>query len=137
MLKKLNFDQRILMVKEPQEPLKLNLHFSGEEVIVTLHDLPRSTFKVIKWNFDWVIVPLSCRHIENIIQYKTLPPTQNISPAKCGRAILEIRGNRLISFYTSLLNASPHVRHWNIEMKCFQSGLCTILKIIEILMDFK
>lgn len=76
MHKKLNFDQRILMVKEPQEPLKLNLHFSGEEVIMTVHDLPRSTSKVIKWNYDWVIVPISCcrtlasksYHIENIIQ---------------------------------------------------------------------
>lgn len=33
MHKKLNFDQIILMVKEPQEPLELNLHFSDEEVI--------------------------------------------------------------------------------------------------------
>lgn len=83
---------------------------------MTVHDLSRSTSKVIKWNYDRVIVPLSCcltlasksYHIENIVQYKTLLPTQNTSPAKRGRAILEVRGNRPISFYTSFLHASPH-----------------------------
>lgn len=110
-----------------------------------VHDLPRTTSKVIKWNNDWVIVPLSCcltlasksYDTENIVQYKTLLPTQNISPEKCGRAILEVRGNQPISFYISLLHASPHARYWNIEMKHFQSGLFTVLKIIQILTHFK
>lgn len=145
MHKKLNLDPRILMVKEPQEPLKLNLHFSGEEVIMTVYDLPKSTFKVIKWNYDWVIIPLNyCRildskgyHIENIIQYKTLLPIQNVSPAKCWRAIIRSQRKSTNFILHQSLACQPHVRHWIIEIKCFQSGLCTILKIIEILMDFK
>ena len=53
-----------------------------------VHNLPRSTSKVIKWAYDWVVVSLSqsifashSQHIESIVQYTTVVPTQNISPA--------------------------------------------------------